>query len=312
MRIMVFGTGGAGGFFGAHLANAGEDVVFIARGEHLEAIRKNGLYVEMPTEQITVSPAQVTDNPAEVRDIDAILLGVKAWQVHDAAETLRAAIGPSTFVVPLQNGVDAASELSEVLGREHVLVGLCGTLSWVIAPGRIRSLQGYNFIKFGEQDNRLSQRAEQLLAAFKRTGISVDIPEDIHKALWEKFLLVTSFGGVGAVTRAPIGAVRARPETRRLVERCMEEVLALAHAKRIALSPTIVADTMGILDTTPRDGTASMQRDIRDGKPSELEYWNGAVVRLGQEQGIPVPTHQFIYHSLLLQEQQARAATRSS
>jgi len=182
----------------------------------------------------------------------------------------------------------------------------------VIAPGRIRSLQGYNFIKFGEQDNRLSQRAEQLLAAFKRTGISVDIPEDIHKALWEKFLLVTSFGGVGAVTRAPIGAVRARPETRRLVERCMEEVLALAHAKRIALSPTIVADTMGILDTTPRDGTASMQRDIRDGKPSELEYWNGAVVRLGQEQGIPVPTHQFIYHSLLLQEQQARAATRSS
>ena len=134
MRIMVFGTGGAGGFFGAHLANAGEDVVFIARGEHLEAIRKNGLYVEMPTEQITVSPAQVTDNPAEVRDIDAILLGVKAWQVHDAAETLRAAIGPSTFVVPLQNGADAASELSEVLGREHVLVGLCGTLSWVIAP----------------------------------------------------------------------------------------------------------------------------------------------------------------------------------
>jgi 2-dehydropantoate 2-reductase len=305
MRIMVFGTGGAGGFFGAQLANAGDDVVFIARGEHLEAIRKNGLHVEMPTQQIAISPAQATDNPAEVRDVDAILLGVKAWQVRGAAETLRAAIGPSTFVVPLQNGVDAASELSEILGPERVVVGLCGTLSWVIAPGRIRTVQGPNYIKFGEQNNRLSDRAQQLLAAFKRTGISVDIPADIYSALWEKFLAITSFGGVGAVTRAPIGAMRARPETRRLLERC-------SHAKRIALSPTIVADMMGLFDTLSPDGTTSMQRDIRDGKPSELDYWNGTVVRLGEEQGIPVPTHQFIYHSLLLQEQRARAATRSS
>jgi 2-dehydropantoate 2-reductase len=309
MRIMVFGTGGAGGFFGAQLANAGEHVVFIARGEHLRAIRENGLRVDMPTEQITISPAEVTDNPAQVRDVDAILLGVKAWQVRDVAQTLRPAIGPTTIVVPLQNGVDAASELSAILGPERVLVGLCGTLSWVTAPGRIRTMQGPNYIKFGEQDNRLSDRADRLLGAFKKTGVSAEIPLDIHRALWEKFLVITSFGGVGAVTRAAIGAMRTRPETRRMLERCMEEVLAVAHSKQIPLSPTIITDTMGIFDTLSPEGTTSMQRDIRDGKPSELEYWNGAVVRLGQEQSIPVPTHQFIYHSLLLQEQQARAAT---
>jgi len=104
MRIMVFGTGGAGGFFGAQLASAGEDVVFIARGEHLKAIRTSGLRVETPAGEISFSPTQATDDPAEVTDVDAVLLGVKAWQVQEAARAMRPAIGPETFVVPLQNG----------------------------------------------------------------------------------------------------------------------------------------------------------------------------------------------------------------
>src|SRR5262249_51164627 len=154
MRILVFGTGGAGGFFGAQLANAGEDVVFIARGEHLKAIRTSGLLVETPAGEITISPAQATDDPRGTTGIDAVLLGVKAWQVQEAAKVLGPAFGPNTFVVPLQNGVDAASELCEVLGPRHVLGGLCGTFSWVVAPGRIRTLQGANYIKFGELDNQ--------------------------------------------------------------------------------------------------------------------------------------------------------------
>jgi len=207
----------AGGFFGAQLASAGEAVVFIARGEHLKAIRTSGLRVETPAGEIAISPAQATDDPAEVTDVDAVLLGVKAWQVQEAARAMRPAIGPETFVVPLQNGVDAASELSAVVGSEHVLGGLCGTLSSVVAPGRIRTIEGPNYIKFGELDNRRSDRTAQLQEAFRKTGVTVEIPPEIHKALWEKFLIITSFGGVGAVTRAPIGAMRARPETRRLL-----------------------------------------------------------------------------------------------
>ena len=158
------------------------------------------------------------------------------------------------------------------MGSEHVLGSLCASLSWVVAPGRIRNIGGSNFIKFGELDNRRSDHAAQLQEAFRKTGVTVDIPPEIHKALWENFLTITSFGGVGAVSRAPIGAIRARPETRRLVERCMNEVFDVAASRQVALPASIVADTMAVLDTVAADGTASMLRDIRDGKPSELEY----------------------------------------
>ncbi len=306
MRIMVFGTGGAAGFFGAQLARAGEEVIFIARGEHLRAIRANGLRVETPAGEIVIFPAQATEDAAGVAGVEVVLVGVKAWQVAEAARTMRPAIGPEAFVVPLQNGVDAASELAAVLGPGHVLAGLCGTFSWVTAPGRIRSVGTANFIKFAEFDNRPSDRAVRLREAFRKAGVAVEIPSDVHKALWEKFLTVTSVGGVGAVTRAAIGATRAIPETRRLLEQCMNEVFAIARSREIALADTIVADTMTFIDTLAADGTTSLQRDIVDGKPSELEYWNGAAVRLAREQGIPAPTHEFIYHSLLPQERRAR------
>ena len=231
MRIMVFGTGGVAGFFGAQLARAGEDVIFIARGEHLRAIRADGLRVETPGGEIVISPAQATDDPAEAAGVEAVLVGVKAWQVGEAARTMRPAIGPETFVVPLQNGVDAASELAAVLGSDHVLAGLCGTFSWVTAPGRIRSVGVANFIKFAELDNRPSDRTARLRGAFRRAGVAVKVPPDVHKALWEKFLTVTAVGGVGAVTRAAIGVTRAMPETRGLLERW-----ARLHAIRTVLS----------------------------------------------------------------------------
>jgi 2-dehydropantoate 2-reductase len=127
---------GAGGYFGAQLARAGEDVIFIARGQHLNAIRMHGLCIETPAGEIVVRPALVTDDPAQVSNVDVVLVGVKAWQVEEAAKNLRPIVGPKTLVVPLQNGVEAPSQLASVLGAEHVLVGLCGTLSWVTAPGR--------------------------------------------------------------------------------------------------------------------------------------------------------------------------------
>jgi len=225
---------------------------------------------------------------------------------------MRPAIGPETFVVPLQNGVDAASELAAVLGSDHVLAGLCGTFSWVTAPGRIRSVGVANFIKFAELDNRPSDRTARLRGAFRRAGVAVKVPPDVHKALWEKFLTVTAVGGVGAVTRAAIGVTRAMPETRGLLEQCMNEVFAIACSRKIALADAIVADTMTFIDSLAPDGTTSLQRDIIDGKPSELEYWNGAVVRLAREQGIAAPTNEFIYHSLLPQEKRARGVDASS
>jgi 2-dehydropantoate 2-reductase len=206
----------------------------------------------------------------------------------------------------LQNGVEAATELAAVLGADHVLGGMCGTLSWVAGPGHIRSAGGNNFIKFGELSNLLSERVERLRDAFAKVGVPVDVPSDIVRALWEKFLMVTSFGGVGAIARAPIGVTRSVPETRRLLERGLEEVVAVARARNIEMSATAVADTMKFYDSLPPGGTTSLQRDIADGKPSELEYWSGAVVRFGRVAQVATPTHAHIYDCLLPQELRAR------
>ncbi len=299
MRILIFGTGAAGGYFGAQLARAGEDVTFIARGAHLQAIKRDGLRIETPDGEIVIQPAQATDDPSAVGKVDVVILGVKAWQVKEAAEAMRPAIGGDTFVVPLQNGVDAPAELAAVLGEAHVAGGTCATISWLTAPGRIRSAMSTNFIRFGELDNRPSERIKRLRDAFQRSGTNVEVPADIQRALWSKFLVVTAFGGVGAVTRAPIGVTRTLPETRRMLEQCMEEVLEVAQARGVAMFDHAVAEAMSILDSIGANATASLQRDIADGRPTELDYWNGAVVRLGREAEVATPTHSFIVRSLL-------------
>jgi 2-dehydropantoate 2-reductase len=304
MRIAVFGTGGAGGYFGAQLALAGEDVVFIARGDHLRAMKATGLRLETPSGETHVRTV-ATDNPAETGNVDAVLVGVKAWQVTDAANAMRPLVGPDTVVVPLQNGVEAASELTAVFAS-NTLGGLCGTLSFVAGPGHIRSLGGPNFIKFGELDDKRTERVERLRQCFAHASVSVEVPANIIKALWDKFFLVTSFGGVGAITRAPIGVTRAIPETRRLLEQCLQETLSVAKARNVLMADSAVADAMKYYDTLPANGTTSLQRDIADGKQSELYYWNGAIVRLGREVAVPTPTNQLIYDCLLPAEMRAR------
>jgi 2-dehydropantoate 2-reductase len=304
MRVAIFGTGGAGGYFGAQLALAGEDVVFVARGDHLRAMRATGLRFETPSGETSIRTA-ATDNPAEIGNVDVVLVGVKAWQVSDAAKAIRPLVGPDTVVVPLQNGVEAASELAAVLGSA-TLGGLCGTLSFIAGPGHIRSVGGQNFIKFGELDNKRTERVERLRQCFDHAKVSVEVPANIIKALWDKFLMVTSFGGVGSITRAPIGVTRAVPETRGLLQECLQEALAVANARRVPMADTAVADMMKFYDTLPANGTTSLQRDIADGKPSELDYWNGAVVRLGREVAVPTPINRFIYDCLLPLELRAR------
>lgn len=306
MRIAVFGTGGAGGYFGAQLAHAGEDVIFIARGEHLQAIRTQGLRVETPEREILIRPTHASDNPAEVGVVDAVLVGVKAWQITDAAQAIQPAVGSETVVIPLQNGVEAASQLAAILGAEHVLGGLCGTISWVVGPGHIRSIGETHFVKFGALDKRPSKRAEQVRQAFERAGVTVEIPADIQVALWEKFLFVVSWGGIGALARAPVGVTRSVPQTRQMLEQSMREILAVARARQIALPHGVVEKSMALVDSLAPGGTTSLQRDIAGGKPSELDAWNGAVVRLGREVGVATPVNEMVYYSLLPLELRAR------
>jgi 2-dehydropantoate 2-reductase len=307
MHIAVFGTGAVGGYFGGRLAQAGEEVIFIARGEHLQALRSHGLQVDSIKGDFLVQPVQATDDPAQVGVVDVVLVGVKAWQVPEAAQAMRPMVGSDTFIVPLQNGVEAPAQLAAVLGAQHVLGGLCKIISFTLGPGHIRHAGIEPYVAFGELDNQASERAERLRQAFARAaGVTVEIPPDIQAAMWDKFLFIASFSGVGAVTRAPAGVLRNVPETRQLLEQAMREIFAVARAREIALSDDIVGQTMAVVDGLPPDGTASMQRDIMEGHPSELASQNGAVVRMGQEAGVAIPLHRFIYNSLLPLELRAR------
>jgi 2-dehydropantoate 2-reductase len=306
MRIAVFGTGAVGGYFGGRLAQVGEDVTFIARGEHLQAIRAYGLRVDSVKGDLLIQPAQTTDDPAQVGVLDVVLVGVKAWQVPEAAQAMHALIGPETFVVPLQNGVEAPSQLAEVVGAQHVLGGLARIISVKVGPGHIHHAGMEPYVAFGELDSRPSERAERLRQTFERAGVTAEIPPDIRAALWTKFLFVVSWGGMGAVTRAPIGVLRSVPETRRMLEQAMREIMAVAQERKIALADDTIRKTIAYVDTLPPSGTTSLQRDIAEGKPSELDSWNGAVVRLGKEVGVATPLNAFIYSSLLPLELQAR------
>jgi 2-dehydropantoate 2-reductase len=306
MRIAVFGAGGVGGYFGGRLAQAGEDVVFIARGAHLEAMRTAGLLVDSLKGDFSVRPVQATDVPAEVGRVDAVLVAVKAWQVPEAAHAIQPMLGEETFVVPLQNGVEAPEQLSAVLGKECVLGGLCHIVSYIAGPGYIKHAGIEPHIAFGEMEGGKSERAEALKAAFDRAGVWAEAPEDIQAAMWEKFLFIAAISGVGAVTRAPAGLMRRLPETRRLLENAMKETFAVGRARGVNLPADVVERTLAFVDNLPEGATASMQRDIMEGRPSELHSQNGAVVRLGAEADAPTPIHAYIYHALLPQELRAR------
>lgn len=307
MRIAIWGAGGVGGYFGGRLAQAGEDVIFVARGAHLEAIRSNGLAVESIAGDFIISPAEATDDQGEIGPVDVVLVGVKAWQVPQAAEQIKEVTTSDTVVLPLQNGVEAPRELAAVLGQEHVLGGLCRIMSFISAPGKIRHVGIEPYVAFGELDNRHSERVQRLQAAFDRAqSLRAEVPDEIHLAMWRKFLLIAAWSGVGAVTRAPIGVMRSQPETRALLLQAMEEIVAVAQAHGVALSQTDVEKTIAFIDGLAASGTASMQRDIIEGRPSELSSQNGAVVRLGEEKDVATPLNQFIYHSLLPQERRAR------
>jgi len=307
MRIAVFGSGAVGGYFGGRLAQSGEDVVFIARGEHLAAIRRHGLIVTSVEGDFAVQPAEATDDPAAPGPVDVVLLGVKAWQVPQAAEAMRPLVGPHSFIVPLQNGIEAPDQLVAAFGAKQVLGGLCRILGYVVASGHIQHAGVEPYIAFGELDATTSERAERLRQAFaKARGVRAEIPPDLRVAMWSKFLFIAALSGVGSVTRAPIGVIRGQPESRRMLRQALEEIHAVALAHGIALPSDSVEQTLAFVDSLPADGTASMQRDIIQGRPSELESQVGAVVRLGQAKGVDVPLHRFIYSALLPLERRAR------
>lgn len=311
MRIAIFGSGGVGGYFGARLAQSGLDVTFIARGAHLDAMLKNGLKLDSIAGDFILQKINATDNPQQVGYVDYVICGVKSWQIPAAARAMQPMIGPDTLVIPLQNGIEATSQLISEFGENVVLGGLCAIIAFQAGPGHIKHIGANPLIRFGHLDKHADSRVNILSEIFNRCqGVKSSIPEDINIALWQKFIFISAWSGVGAVSRAPIGILLQQPETRQMLIDAMQEIYTLALAREVELPENSVEKTMDTLRSFPPNSTTSMQRDIDNGLPSELDAQNGAVVRLAEEVGVDTPVNRFILNSLRSQELRARGAIK--
>ena len=306
MKIAIYGAGGLGGYYGARLACAGNEVAFIARGAHLAAIRERGLQVTSPLGDMHLPEPVASDDPAEIGPVDLVLVSVKTWQIPEAAAAMGPLLGGRTVVLPFLNGVEASDELAAVIGADRVLGGLSKVFSKIESPGVIHHFTTNVFVAFGELDGTDSDRVRALLAMFSAAGIDAAVSSSIRVELWKKLLLVSSWAGLGALARSPMGVMRQEPETRSLIDRSMDEGLAVARATGHAIDGAYKDEMWAFYRGMPPGATASMQRDIMDGRPSELDAWNGAICRFGARAGVETPVHWFTYQTLLPMERRAR------
>ncbi|TBW27951.1 ketopantoate reductase family protein [Gramella sp. KN1008] len=306
MEILVYGIGGVGGYFGGRLANAGLNVSMIARGAHLEQIRKHGLEVESIKGNFKVKPKLATDDISDVPQPDLIILGIKSWQIPSVAIELLPIMGQNTIVLPLQNGADNYEKLIEILPPKNVLAGLCFIVSFLEAPGKITHAAYEPKIIFGEFDNSSSARLMKIHDLFDEAGIENHIPDNIQLEIWKKFLFICTVSGIGGLTRVPIDKIRESEYLLDMMKSSAKEIIEVGKAKGIPLTKKHFDMVFEIINSQPKGTTASTQRDIMEGKPSELENFNGYIVKEGKRLGIETPSNRFIYECLKPMEAEAR------
>lgn len=295
MRIAIMGSGGVGGYYGGLLAKAGQEVTFIARGAHLQAIRDKGLHVKSVHGDFTVSPVKATDRPGEIGAVDLVLVATKTYHTEVAAQAIKPLIGDNTVVISLQNGIDAAERIGSAVGMERMLGGATWLSAAIEAPGRIGQYSQFRRIALGELDGRITPRAQAVASAFATTPAVVELVPNIRQMLWTKFVFISAVSALGGLTRVSMGEYRHVPEAREVLAQAMAEVAAVAQACGVALDADIVAKTLSFIDAAAPDMRPSMQRDLEAGRMSELESLIGVVVRLGRERGVPTPVMRLAY-----------------
>ena len=311
MKILIMGTGGVGGYYGGLLAQQGHEVTFVARGAHLDAMRRDGLKVKSIHGDFTIFPVSATENPGVTGEMDLILFCVKTYDTDEAARAIRTTVGPQTVVMSLQNGIDAAERIGSLVGMQHVIGGVTWLSSAVESPGVIRQVSQFRRIAFGELAGGPSERMERISKAFENTGITLEPSENIRKVLWTKLVFITAVSSLGSLTRLPLGDYRDIPEARNLLSCIMKEVEEVARAQNVSLDSDVVEKWINFIDSSSPQMKPSMQLDIESGHRTELESMIGVVSRKGRELGVPTPAIDFVYASLLPIELKAKAGSES-
>ena len=308
MKVAVMGTGGVGGYFGALLARAGHDVTFIARGAHLEAIRRDGLKVESNLSGDFIARATATDQPSSVGPVDFVLFTPKMYHNAEAIPAIKPMVGENTLVLSLQNGVDNGDRLAEVVGKEHVLLGAVYVHSIIKEPGVIQEMGQFARVVFGEMEPGINQRCQKLLSELQAAGWPVELAENMPAVLWTKFVFVAAASTVCSATGSPgatYGELRMTPEARQVLREAMEEIAAVGRARGVNLPSDVVEQSLAVVDRVGVDSRSSMAMDFAAGRRGELEGLAGTVVRLGQEADVPTPVNLVLYALLKPQAQRA-------
>lgn len=301
MKILMMGSGGVGGLFGARLAASGCDVTFVARGAHLAAMREHGLLIEGEVLGNTlVKPVKVTDNPVSAGIPDLIIFGVKLWDTEAVAKSLRPIVGPHTAVLSLQNGVVKDDILRGVFGDAALMGGVAYVGTHIARPGVIHQVGSVQRLVFGEYDGSKSARAEALLAAALKAGLQAELSDDIRRTLWEKYTVIVGLSGATASMRATIGPVRENPQTRAFLHELMNEAVAVGRALGVALPEHYADDRLSFIDDLPATMDASLHYDLRSGNRLEVEWLAGGVVQLGRKAGVPTPCNRAVWDVLAL------------
>ena len=301
MRIAAMAAGAVGGYFGARMAAAGHDVFFIARGANLAAIKKNGLKIESVHGDVHLPKPNVTDDPGSVGPVDIVLFAVKLWDTEKAAELTGPLVGTSTRVITLQNGVDSIERVAPILGAEQTVGGVAYIATVIAAPGVIKQTSSFAKMRFGRADKRADGKLQAFVTAGKAAKIDIDISADIERERWEKFAFLTAMAGSTASLRSAIGPIAADPELRGFFRKLMEEAIAIAKAKGVALDPAYIEERMAFVTTKVEPGMkASMAHDLERGNRLELDWLNGKVRELGRALNVPTPASDAVYTMLKL------------
>jgi 2-dehydropantoate 2-reductase len=293
MRIAIVGSGGVGGYFGGRLAATGTEVTFLARGAHLEALRARGLRIDSPKGNVHLPRVKAESDPATIGPVDVVFFAVKLYDTEGALALLPPLIGPDTVVIGFQNGVETVGTLARAVGPSHTAGGVSYVSAVIAEPGVIRHTAMDHLI-FGEQDGSRSPRLERLLEACRPAGFQATLSTDINVDIWTKFVRLSVFSGMTAVTRSPIGVIRDDPELFAMLKTAVNEAMAVAHAKGVAVPESTVADVAAAYTALPPQAKASMLEDLERGRRIELPWLSGAVVRIGREVGVDTPMHRFI------------------
>lgn len=302
MKCAVIGTGGVGGYFGGTLARNGAEVWFVARGAHLDAMRRNGLRIVSVDGEWSVPPERITGDTSRAGPVDVVLFCVKSYDTESAAASLAPLLSDSTIIISLQNGVDNEEKIARAIPRGVVFGGVSYIYATITAPGVVTHTIGPTRILFGPlvpQPDSVMKRASAALEAMTSAGLNATLTDDIRTEIWKKYVFIAAVGGMTALTRLPLGDILAVEASRNMLADAMNEAYAIGKAKGAALPDGFVEQIFDILKKYDNNSRSSLYHDLANGRRMEVDAFSGTIIRHGNDLGIATPVHRAIYAALL-------------